>query len=176
MAEPTPSLERAARRAYELGRLRSSLWVLPIAAAIAVVSWFCCDSANPAPFVLGPALGLTSVGLLWKGMAWAKGVVPGLIAGGAAFACPVVLDLLSCSWLQCVTACVVGGVLASIAIVVMAFLTRALTVPFLVGGLVVTTLCGSLGCAIAGWMGVLALIAGLGLAVGFAMPWIQRHA
>jgi hypothetical protein len=167
--DPILTLEARARRAYELGRLRDASRLAPFV-LLASTAAIACGRPWPLTAALALALLALSVGLSFAGGAAGRAVVPGLIAGGAALAMPLLIATAghacfgdSCMSL-CLPACVVGGAVAGAAIAKMAARYER-DARFLGSALAVTALMGALGCTISGAAGVGGMLAGV-LAAG----------
>jgi hypothetical protein len=162
--DPGVALEVRARRAYELGRLRAALRVAPFV-LMAAAAAFACGRPLTLTSALAGALLVFSVGAVYAGGPGGRGVVPGLVAGAAPLAMPLLMATLghacfgpACMSL-CLPACVVGGAVAGVVI------ARSAARPepdrrFVVAAVTVAALTGALGCTIAGVAGVLGMIAG----------------
>src|SRR5205823_4503854 len=89
MAMDELALERAARAAYERGRMRAALPALAAVVALVAVSLSGCGAPS---FTLtdGAALAALATWLLVRGGALARGVRPGLLAGAVPFAAPLI--------------------------------------------------------------------------------------
>jgi len=168
MAASDLILEQRARRAYELGRLRLALRLLPFVAAGTAVAILC--GRPPAPtLALGGALLALSVLLVHAGGGAGRGVVPGLIAGAAPLAMPLLMITVghacfgdACMRL-CLPACVAGGATAGV-VVARTAARHAGDWRFVSAALAVAALTGAMGCSTAGAAGVLGMIAGFVLA------------
>lgn len=164
MAADAALLARA-RKAYELGRLRWALRILP-AVLLAGAAAVACGRPLDMSCLLCGALFALGAGLLFYGGPAARAVRPGLWAGVPALALPLLVRTLghvclgpSCMQL-CMPACILGGVAAGVAIGLLGAREER-PLPFMVPALVIAALLGSLGCAIAGLAGVLGMLAGL---------------
>jgi hypothetical protein len=163
--DPIITLQARARRAYELGRLRSALRLVPflIAAGAAVIA---CGRPFPLTFALLAALLPLSVGLAFAGGVAGRAVVPGLLAGGAALAMPLLMATVghACFGPACMSlflpACVVGGAVAG-AVIARTAARHEQDPRFLVSALAVAGLTGALGCTISGAAGVIGMLAGV---------------
>ena len=158
-------IERHARLRYEWARLRRALLGFSpvlILAAIAVAL------ARHPSVTAGLGLGafLFGVILLWYGKDVRRAVLPGVAAGLV----PLVLSLCAthlhhCTgdgcMMVCVPACAAGGLLAGVAVAVMASHRRA-TLTFLVPASGLALLTGAMGCACVGYSGVIGLALGYG--------------
>ncbi|MCH9651221.1 MAG: hypothetical protein K0U98_23555 [Deltaproteobacteria bacterium] len=161
------ALAGRARRAYELGRLRSQLhWATLALAPLALGLHF--SGKTAAMFGTCILLSLLILALRWRGQQYAQGVLPGLTAGLLALSVPV----LACSSGLCparpspllLTLCVGGGVMAGAVVTLRALSTQCCSVPFLLAAASVAAVTASLTCAVAGVSGILGMILGLAVA------------
>ena len=168
MSSPDAGVARRARRAYELGRLSGAVlhaWPAPI------LTWLVACACAPSieTPVFGALLAVAVVGLRWRGESFGRAVTPGLIAGTVPLALPVANQLLqpgcaSCGpigW--CLAWCVTGGVLAGAIVGWRAARPGGGGWRFAASGGLVAALTGSLGCFVAGYLGL------LGMAIGFVL-------
>lgn len=149
-----------ARRAYERGRLRTALraaW--PALPLIALSLWGC--SRPAATIVAGGLLVALVVFARWRGGTMGRSVTPGILAGLA----PLILPLATAcgssgcpAWLARM-ACLAGGLVAGFVLGLVAT-RKDDRVTFLVSAGSVAVLVGTLGCAIAGGVGVLGMLGG----------------
>jgi hypothetical protein len=168
MAMNDLALQARARRAYEWGRLRASLRLAPLVLAAAIAALACGRPLGLTSALAGLLLPL-SLGLSVVGGAGGRAVIPGLVAGTVALACPVLLHTLghaclgpSCMMLG-IPVCVAGGAGAGVLIALRAVRDEG-GGPFLLAAVAVAGLMGALGCSIAGAAGVLGMLAGILLA------------
>jgi hypothetical protein len=163
MAANDLALERAARRAYELGRLRSALRHVPfvLAAAAAAIA----AGRPPAlTFTLAGALLLLMLGLSSRGGAVGRAVAPGFVAGSAALAMPLLMATVghACFGPACMRlglpACIAGGAVAGVVIAKSA--ARQPGLAFIAAAIGIAALTGALGCTTAGAAGVVGMLAG----------------
>lgn len=167
----------AAQRAYEAGRLRSSIAAALPVLILPVVSWVL-SGRTVMQSVLGTGLVLAVSLGLWRGQALGRGTSLGLAAGMVPLVCAHAARLYGhvctptgCATL-CVPACLIGGAAAGLIAVAGA---RRASAPGLTlataGGVAVLT--GSLGCACVGFGGVMGLVAGVGAVVltGRLLAW-----
>jgi hypothetical protein len=167
--DPVLTLEARARRAYELGRLRRASSLAPFI-LLGAAAAFACGRPLLLTTSLAGVLLPVCVGLAFAGGPAGRGVVPGLLAGAAALAMPLLVMTIghacfgdACLSL-CLPACVVGGAAAGAVIAKLA--ARHERDPrFLGSALAVAGLMGALGCTIAGTAGVAGMLAGV-LAAG----------
>lgn len=169
-------IQRRVRFAYEMGRLRLALLgILPVILIVAIAA-----SVNyrPMPALwLGVATVIIGATMLWYGREPQRAVLPGITAGLV----PLVLALCAnhfhacgldgCSTL-CVPACVLGGVVAGIAIASVGNQRRA-GVGFWLSASGLALLTGAMGCACLGYSGIAGLAIGLGAGV---VPGLLRRA
>jgi len=157
-------IERRVRVAYELGRAKQALaGALPLLLTAALTALIGPRPAS-ALWLGGLTFGL-SVLLLWYGRDAQRAVLPGFLAGLV----PLGLALFAngahhcgvhgCSaW--CVPACTLGGLVAGLTVASVGNVLRA-GAAFWVSGSVIALLTGAMGCACAGYAGV------MGMGVGF---------
>lgn len=169
-------VQRRARVAYELGRLRLALvGVAPVALVAAVAVWL----GHRPMSALGFGLATVMVGatMLWYGRDPQRAVLPGVAAGLV----PLFLALCASRYHACgpngcisfcVPACTLGGVVAGLAVASVGNKRRAGAWFWLsASGLAVLT--GAMGCTCIGYSGV------VGLGIGFAggvVPGLLRRA
>jgi hypothetical protein len=154
-------LETRARRAYELGRLRWSLrfGLFALAAGAAAVA---CGRPLELSCVLCAALLPLVVVFAFRGGSAGRAVMPGLLAGAAAMAMPLLLSTVGHSLFGvscmafCLHVCVIGGLALGAVIA----LRRESEPAFLIPAIAVAGLTGALGCTMAGTAGVLGMLAG----------------
>ncbi len=156
---------REARRAYELGRLRTALLgASPVLGLIAASAWL---GAGTFGVAVGAALFAFAAGALFHGRTAGEGVVPGLAVGIVPFviihaAQPLghVCAMGSCySW--CMPACAASGLIAG-ALVARTTLRRGMAA-FGVGTIIVLAE-GAMGCRCIGFGSIAGMLLGLALA------------
>jgi len=173
-------LRGRAKRAYEWGRLRRALGgSIPtllvagmVAALVREVSW---------PLVLGLALYLASVLLLWFGRSPGRSVLPGVVYGLLPLTGGVIAKLhghvcmgLSC-YSTCMFYCVGGGVLAGILVGRLASKSDSPTAVFM-SAAATSLLTGAIGSSCVGVHGIIGMAAGIGLgAVPQTLRWAIRR-
>lgn len=169
-------LQRRARWAYEVGRLRLAL--LGISPLVVVVAIAACLAHRPmSTFWFGLAALLVGAAMLWYGREPQKAVFPAVVAGLV----PLMLALCAShlhtcgpdgctSW--CVPACALGGVVAGLAVATVGN-QRGAGLFFWLSGSGLAMLTGAMGCSCLGYSGVAGL--GLGLASGL-VPGLLRRA
>lgn len=168
-------IERSARVAYEIGRLRLALLgMVPVVIIVAFASAF--THRLTSTLWLGVATLAVGAGMLWYGRDPQRAVLPGISAGLV----PLVLALGAnyvracgpdgCSTL-CVPACALGGAIAGLAVALWGNRRRAGARFWLpASGLALLT--GSMGCACVGYSGLAML--GVGF-LGGIVPGIARR-
>jgi len=165
MAPSDLAFEQRARRAYELGRLRSAavrgLVVVPVAA---LMLWM--HPGAQALALLG-ALAVAVVALLWRGQAYGRAATTGLLAGAVPLVAPTLVRsgghccIAGLCTTICMVACVGAGLCAGAVVAVRARNEEGGHGPFMVSAALVAGLTGALGCAIMGAAGILGMLAGL---------------
>jgi hypothetical protein len=168
MATSETALRSRARRAYDLGRLRWSLRLLPFVAAAAGLALLCGRPLELSCLLSAPLLVL-AVGLSFAGGTGARAVAPGLTAGVFALVLPLAVGTVghaclgpSCMSL-CLPACIGGGALSG-AFLAFRAAREEQSARYLVAGFALAGLMGSLGCTMGGAAGVVGMLAGaLGL-------------
>lgn len=164
-SEHTGALAARARRAYELGRLGAGLRRAWPVVPMAMLSLAGCGQPG---FAAGAAaLLVAAVTLLsWRGEAWGRAVVPGLLAGALPLVVPLFVRALghACAGGSCLPVCLVAcgasGAAAGALLGVRAARLARGRGAFLAGGALVATLAGALGCVVAGATGLLGMAAG----------------
>ncbi len=162
------ALADRARRAYELGRLRSQLpWAMLALAPLFLSLQF---SRGATGTVVGTCalLALLILFLRWRGRQYGQGVLPGLGAGLLAISVPI----LACSSGLCparpssllLALCVGGGILAGAVVTLRALSTQCCNIPFLLAAASVAAVTASPTCAVAGASGILGMVLGLAIA------------
>lgn len=168
MVSTEPSLvQRRARRAYELARVRRAIvGVLPVLVIIACAAPFAQRLASTLGF--GLATAVAGAVMLWYGRDPQRAVLPGVVAGLVPLALSLganfvhVCGPLGCSSL-CVPACSLGGTLAGLGVARVGHRRRAGPAFWLsASGLALLT--GAMGCACIGYSGLVGL--GLGFGAG----------
>ncbi|MEJ7729821.1 MAG: hypothetical protein WKG00_11435 [Polyangiaceae bacterium] len=165
MAPSDISLPRKARRAYELGRLRSAalraLRVLPVAA---LMLWM---HPGPQALALLGVLAVTVLALLWRGGAYGRAATTGLLAGAVPLVAPVLVRsgghccIAGLCAAICMVACVGAGLVAGAVVALRAGRERGEHGTFMASAAFVAGLTGVLGCTVMGAAGILGMLAGL---------------
>ena len=154
------SLRAAARRSYEKGRFGAALrstWFLPPLLAFSL--WGCGQPG--ATCAAGAAALVLAVALEWRGESYARARRAGLLAGLVPFALPLCARALGhpCGPDGCtafMSLAVMGGLVAGVAVGLVSASRSAAAL-----GLLLAALVGSLGCALAGLMGLAAMAGAL---------------
>lgn len=159
------AMERRARVAYELGRLRSAslraLLVLPVAALMLWVR------PEPQTVALLALLVATVVGLLWRGESFGRAASTGLLAGAVPLVAPTLVRsgghccIAGLCTTICMVACVGAGMVAGGVVALRAGHEHQGHGAFMVTAAFVAGLTGVLGCTIMGAAGILGMLAGL---------------
>ncbi len=173
-------LIEAAERAYERGRfwwaLRVAALVIPL---VAISAYF---APNPWVNVVCGGLLLAAAAVLrFRGRGLANAVDLGLMGGAAAYLMPLVAASTGggCSvvcWTHCLAACTAGGLIAGGFIGLRVMRNRDTSLEFIGGAVIVAGLCGSLGCAPFGGVGVVAMAVGIALTSALVVAAGQRLA
>jgi hypothetical protein len=174
MAAAEDVLVGRARRAYELGRallgVRRAAVVLPMAA---LSLWMCGRPSETC--ILAGVLALLVIALEWRGQDYGRGARLGLLAGLPALVLPVAAEAAGqacdrsfCSFYPAL--CAVGGVLGGSWLVLRGVRADVSTRGLLAAG-AVAIVAGSLGCLIAGVVGVGGLLVGLLAGAAPALVW-----
>ena len=160
MALDDTSLRAAARGTYERGRLFTALrstWFLPPLLALSL--WGCGQPI--ATCIAGAAALVLAVALEWRGEAYARARRAGLLAGLVPFALPLVARLVGhpCGPGDCtafLSLAVAGGLVGGVGVGLWSPNRSAAAL-----GLLLAALVGSLGCALAGFIGLAAMAGAL---------------
>jgi hypothetical protein len=162
-----PELEKAARRAYELGRAQGALWRAALVALLALPAYRSCNSSPLAALCLG-GLALAVAAGRYRGADWERGSRAGAIAGVAPCLLPAAIHAVDpdyCArmmtgvpWL-----CIAGGLAAGFTLgfkLGQAPGERGRW-PFWTSAGVALALAAALGCLPAGAIGFAGLLAGI---------------
>ncbi|MDI1429511.1 hypothetical protein [Polyangium sorediatum] len=177
-------LAARARRAYEIGRLRSAAKILVSLAPVVALALVGGSAESAWTMGVGVVLGGFAVALLWRGGAVGRAVRPGLLAGAIPLVAPLVLRATGhccmagmCSPL-CLPVCTSAGLVAGIAVGLRAASESDGRQRFALSASVMAGLMGTLGCmgmglgAVGGMAVALALgsmpLAALGMRLGRA--------
>jgi hypothetical protein len=166
-----------ARRAYESGRALHGLETASVVVPMALVSWLGCGKLTLTLVESAALAGLVTLAV-WHGRELARGARFGLAAGLVPLLLPILVGISGhvCDASVCLlfpSACLAGGIVGGIGLGF--FATRAGLPPLgLATAGVVAWLTGSLGCLVAGSLGLAVLVAGL--AFGLAPVLTLRRA
>lgn len=179
MAVPEAALSARARRAYEMGRLRSALPSLALAVPMVGLSIVLCDRPT-ASAGCGLALAAVLLAAAWRGQPFARGARAGLVAGLGPLLLPMATCFHLCAGGVCLlapTACVVAALAGGAALGLYAR-HRLPGGPdaggYLSAAMAVAALVGSLGCVIAGVSGIVGMVAGLAIGTVPVLWWPAR--
>ncbi len=159
------ALGARARRAYEWGRLRASIrdtWIVAPIVTVGVLR----HSNLWLIFAAAVVLFAVTTVLSWRGQWWGRAVWPGYLAGAAPLMLPTLTPGQSVCWIGgscwrlCVLLCPVGGLLAGLAVGVLALRLEGGRLPFLAATTLVAAATGAIGCALAGLWGIAGMVAG----------------
>lgn len=170
--EPNDVILQRVRRAYELGRMRRGLASSLLALPMIGVSLLCSGDGTGSALV-GALLILVIAGLVWRGGAVARGVLPGIVAGTAPLAFPLIIELGCAAPEACFPACIAGGVAGGVIIAAYALRMKEGRASFVLGAGAVAAVAGSLGCAVVGLAGIAAMAGAL---VAVSLPVALRSA
>ena len=163
-------LRRRARRAYEVDRVwRAVLRAWPVVPLTAAALAGC---VSPKLTVgLASGLAILTVALGWRGMAWGRGVSPGLLAGAPPLVLPIASRTIETAcWggactpgaclNLCTPACVIGGAIAGMVVGSCVAGTGSARFAFLGAAVAVAGVTGTMGCVLGGIIGVIGMLAG----------------
>ncbi len=181
MALTEDALLTRARRSYELGRLRATIrdsWVVAPIVAVGALR----HSNLSLILAAGMMLFAITTLLSWRGQSWGRAVWPGYLAGAAPLLIPSLAPAKSVCWIGgscwslCVLLCPVSGLIAGLAVGVLATKQGEGRLPFLAATTLITGMTGAVGCALAGFLGITGMIAGglLGLLPVYLMAQVRR--
>jgi hypothetical protein len=172
-----PDLLRRARRRYELARLGKGVSASALVVPMAALSLRGCGHRETA-LAIAVALALLALVLVWRGGTAARGVVRGLVAGVVPLGFPLVACPLCAraggAWP--IAVCVLGGVASGAIIAWYASREPKERAGFVFWSGLVAALAGSMGCAILGLGGVVAMAAGLASMTPIALGVAPRPA
>ena len=168
------SLLARARGAYERGRVGLGLLTASSVLPMAVLSFLACG--RPAATASGAfALVVLVATAAWRGQDAGRGARLGLLAGVPPLLLPVVVGATGhlCSADVCFLfpfACLAGGLLGGLVLGVLGVRAKLGPTGIVVAG-VAAGLAGSLGCIVAGAIGVVVLVLGLAGGLAPALAW-----
>ena len=165
MALTENALGVRSRWAYELGRLRSSIrdtWIIAPIIAVGLLRHSNLWLIFAAAVVLVAVTNLLS----WRGQLWGRAVWPGYLAGAVPLLLPTLTPAQSVCWIGgscwrlCAVLCPVSGLLAGLAIGILATRQQEGRLGFLAATTLVAAATGAIGCALAGLWGIAGMLAG----------------
>jgi hypothetical protein len=170
-----------AQRAYELGRLKFATKVLVYVVPMVLLASWSNTTSMAWNVAIGGALGILTVGLLWRGEAHGRAVSTGLVSGAIPLLVPLVMQATgncciagACSTL-CLPLCTGAGLAAGIIVGMRAASERQAPGRFALSAIGVAALTGALGCtgmglaAVAGMVAALALVSAPVAVVGMRL-------
>jgi hypothetical protein len=104
--------------------------------------------------------------LSWRGQSWGRAVWPGYLAGAVPLLLPTLTPAQNVCWIGgscwrlCAVLCPVSGLLAGLAIGVLATREHEGRLGFLAATTLVAAATGAIGCALAGLWGIAGMLAG----------------
>ena len=153
-----------ARRAYESGRLRAALWVTVYIAPLVLVSLIGCGTLA-GTLASGSLLTVVAVGMRWRGDVYGRSVLPGIVAGLAAFWTPLLAAVIESHGGPVVPlaglAALGGGIVTGSVVGVGVARLETDQTRFMISAASVAALTGSLGCLLAGAAGLIGMLAGI---------------
>ena len=153
-----PRLARVART-YELGRMRRAIFYALLAVPMVVVSEQCCCCGRGVSVAGGALLAAVLWVLTSRGGHLGRRVLP--VSSPARFPSPRRRWRARAGRRRVLPACIAGGMLGGVVIAGWARRSKEGRAPFIFGAGAVAAATGSLGCAMAGSTGVVAMIAAL---------------
>ncbi len=175
---------RRARRAYEMTHLISASMALALGGVLVVVAAALHHTSNTS-WMFAATLVLGLAALAWRGGAWRRGALAGVLAGLPPLIVPTLVIAMSpgpqCAscdtapaW-YCVLSCLVASSLVGLAVGHRAISDRS-PARFAAAALTTTALTGLLGCGTTGLGGAAGIV--VGLIAGGATGWVVggRHA
>jgi hypothetical protein len=163
MAPNERALFERARRAYEWSRLKAALpatlWIAPMIAATLAIG----GPAIGLRICAGLALVIVVLILAWRGGAAGRAIGPGLLAGLAPLAFPLMMRSMhlcgvhGCLML-CLPACIAGGMIGGLVVALTVRRVSQGRVMFTLATLAIAMLCGAMGCLVAGLGGFLGMM------------------
>jgi len=177
MISPEPhvdiqGLRDRARRAYERARgLEGARAAWPVIALVPLALALHGPATARATGVAGALLAIVLAITAWRGGAWRRGALPGVLAGLPLFLAPSVLlpERASCgaaclhggaSWLGCFAGCGVAAIAAGLVVAALARRDRA-PLAYAASALLTAALVASMTCTTVGAAGVIGALAGL---------------
>ena len=173
---------RHARRAYERGFVIAAVRGLGLALVLTVAA-IVLHRTTDATWLVAAALAATLAALRWRGGAWARGAVAGVLAGIPVFIAPALYrifvhgtahcpDCITAPSLTCVLVCLGTSAVAGIVVGYTALRDRAprTLAASAVGTAVLTGLLGCSSLGLAGGFGVV-----LGLIAGSVTGWVTAN-
>lgn len=176
--DPEQRALRRARRAYERAHLLAALRGVLLAAALAAVAYGL-HRMSSAAWLVAASLGAALAVLGWRGGAWRRGALAGVIAGLPPLVAPTLMIAASRGWhcamceqgptVPCLITCLATSLLVGILVGHRA-VTDGSPRRFAIAAITSAALTGLLGCGTTGLGGAAGVV--LGLVAGGAAGWI----
>lgn len=169
MAQTESAIRARAQRAYELGRFKFAIKVLIYVVPMVLLASWCNVNSITWSVAIGAALGVLTVGLLWRGEVHGRAVGTGLVSGAIPLLAPLTMQATghcciagSCSTV-CMPLCIGAGLVAGMMVGMRATSERQAPGRFALSAIGVAALTGALGCTGMGVAAVVGMVAALAL-------------
>ncbi|HEX3477299.1 MAG TPA: hypothetical protein VHT91_19890 [Kofleriaceae bacterium] len=169
---------RRARRAYQRAHLLAALRGAVLAGGLAAIAYGL-HRMSSASWLAGACLAATLAGLGWRGGAWQRGALAGMIAGLPPLIAPTLVLAASSGWhcamcdqsptVPCLVTCLATSALVGLAVGHRA-VSDASPRRFAIAAITSAALTGLLGCGTTGLGGAAGVV--LGLVAGGVTGWI----
>jgi len=185
-SDPTATARRRARFAYEVAHASTALRGVALAGGLAVLA-LGLHRTSQATWIVAGALAVALAALGWRGGAWRRGALAGVIAGLPPLIAPSLVFALSngghCAMcedgasLTCLFTCLGTGSLVGVVVGAHAVADRA-PGPFASAAIASAALTGMLACGTTGIGGALGVVVGLmaGGVTGWVVAMRAAHA
>lgn len=161
MDKSLENLKNKSKKAYEISRLKSSLWPIGAAIGFAMLGGWLCSSLTLASCIAF-VIGVFSILFLWRGQSFGKAVIPSMILGFTGLLIPSVTHFFGvcCRYDIEIYICVGTGVLLGIIHGYAPARNPKLGWQYLVSGIVIIGLAGVIGCSYLGTAGIIGVLCG----------------
>jgi len=169
--DKTDNFKTKLKRAYEFGRLKSSLWPLIPAMIFACLGVEVCHSDDLA-ICLSVIIGVSAIFFLWKGGNFGKAVIPALLLSTLAIVGPYLAHAagICCQYGAELQICIGTGLVLGFVHGYAPARNKNLGFKYLFAGLVIIGVGGAIGCSYMGMAGVAGVL--VGILVGSLSPFI----